>query len=370
MQFYKEEDSGRIRLLFNDFVVKPDKCNFKCKYCLSNEASILQDTVQEQKEEMEEALVYQDCSVLKSRLDKVMERFSSIFDSCILRISGGELFLIRNIEEFLKKRKEYETIQIITNGSLLTKERLESLKNIGKCQLHISLDGVTYEQNNYRVQNEKQHNHLIQNLERAVSYGFDIEVGSVLTNANTGTYREFLEYLKQFQGKVKAYPFPIRGEVRNSFYPTDTDKENYMSIIEDYEDFKDVLPPKGFIEETIQIFNGKRMLRCRIPSVMVQLFDNGDITPCPNSWTSIVGNVLENGNKEIMDKMEMEKMYKLFLQKRPRLECCLNCLTSLDVVNLFFEQKISLDEITSIPLYSGIKTKKLLSELADFFNVR
>lgn len=365
MNFNKEAETGRIQLLFNDFVVRPDKCNFRCQYCLSNEAENLEEAYKEESHEEKEPLIYATDSKLGQRLDVVMERFEQTFQANILRISGGELFLIRDIESFLEKRKEYETIQIITNGSLLTESRLEALKRIGKCQLHISLDGITYSQNQYRVRTEKEHQKLIYNLEKAVEYGFEVEVGSVLTNANTGSYTEFLDYLKAFQGKVKAYPFPIRGQVRSSFYPNEKDKERYAGILDVYEAYQEVLPPKGFIEETLHIFDGKRKLRCYIPSIMVQSFDNGDITPCPNCWTVTVGNILKDSKETIIKNMEQEKMYRLFLQKRPRVDCCVNCLTSLDIVNLYLEQKITHEEITSLPLYSGEKTKQQLLELGN-----
>lgn len=365
MNFFKETDTGRVKLLFNDFVVRPDKCNFRCRYCLSDEAPDLDGEFGNTDNNNSESLSYTEESKLGKRLNNVMERFNQVFTANILRISGGELFLIKNIEEFLEKRTEYETIQIITNGSLLNENRLERLKKIGRCQLHISLDGIYYSQNCYRVRNEKEHDNLIKNLEKAVEYGFNVEIGSVLTDANTGSYAEFLDYIQKFDGKVKAYPFPIRGEVRNRFYPKKEDIEKYKRILYEYEKYRNVLPPKSFIEETVHIFEEKRKLRCYIPLTMVQLFDNGDLTPCPNSWTVSTGNVLNEDKQTIITRMEQEKMYKLFLQKRPRLECCRSCLTSLDILNLFLNNKISYDEIISIPLYSGEKTKQQILELGN-----
>lgn len=365
MTFLQNKADGRIKLLFNDFVVRPDKCNFRCRYCLSEESPDWDMDEKSSDNRKNEKLLYSNESALGKRIDSVINAFDLIFEANILRISGGELFLIKNIEDFLEKQISYETIQVITNGYFLNRDKLEKIKKMGKCQLHISLDGHKYEQNRYRVRNTKEHDILIENLKCAVDLGFDIEIGSVLTNANMSTYDEFLEYLKSFGGKVKAYPFPIRGEIRKIFFPEQKDIEKFITIIDHYNYFKEALPPKAFMEEVVNLLVGNRTLRCRIPSAMIQLFDDGKLTPCPNSWTTEIGNVLKDNKDKIHNRMNTEKMYKLFLQNRPRLECCRSCLTSLDIMNLYFDDKISYEEITKIPLYSGNNTKLLLKSIKN-----
>ncbi len=360
MRLLKDKKSGKIKLIFNDFVVRPDKCNFSCQYCLSSEAPKWETKANAIEDNYNEKFLYSEHSVMGLRLNSVIEKFNSIFDATILRISGGEILLVKNIEEFLSKWNNFETIQIITNGYFLTKDRLEKLKVLPNCQLHISLDGNTYKQNRYRVKNEIMHNVLLNNLNLAVSIGIDVEIGSILSDANTGDYIEFIEYLKIFEGKVKAYPLPVRGELRKRFYPDDKDIDKFSNIVERYKYFKEVIPAKAYFEEIMKLLGGKRTLRCNIPRTMIQVFDNGRLTPCPNSWTTELGNLLKDDKETVLKNIKAEKMYDLFLQKKPRIECCHSCFTSLDILNLYLVDKITFEEITDLPLYSGRKTQERL----------
>lgn len=355
----------RKRLIINDFVIRPDKCNFRCRYCLAGGMEEGHSMEQEHSPEYlndDEPLVYSQHSRLGERLDLVMKKFMLAFEAPILRISGGELFLIKGIEDFLEKQKDYEQIQIITNGFLLDQNRLTRLKKLPNCVLHISLDGVLFRQNENRVRNERNHQQLLANLENAVEMGFAIEIGSVLTKSNTGNYIVFLDYLKQLGGNVCAYPFPIRGANRKEFYPDQNDIALFAEILDVFPDYKDILPAKEFLEEVVTTLNEKRTLRCFIPNVMIQLFDDGNLAPCPNIWTNSIGNVLDDQKESILTNLYSDKMYRLFLQKRPRLDCCQACMTSLDVLNLYYEGKMKYEEITALPLYSGERTKQLLRE--------
>lgn len=363
MHFLKNESNEKIQLVFNDFVVRPDKCNFSCSYCLSSEAPEWEIT-----KGVTEKFLYNEESGLGKRLDKVINNFNSIFDAAILRISGGEILLIQGIEDFLNKQDSYETVQIITNGFLLTEDRLKKLKNLPNCQLHISLDGSTYEQNRYRVKNKQMQEVLLNNLQTAVDLGFFIEIGSVLTDANTGNYAEFMDYLRRFEGKVKVYPFPVRGDLRKQFYPNEKDIDKFNDIVCKYDFYREVIPCKAYFEELSNLLTGNRTLRCNIPRTMIQLFDDGKLTPCPNSWTTELGNVLENDKDTVLNNIKNEKMYTLFLQKRPRIDCCRSCFTSLDMLNLYLDNKMTYDEIADIPLYSGKRTKKLLKLFSDMLS--
>ena len=338
-------------IIINDFVVKPEKCNFSCDYCLSNEAP---SWMQKREKEL---LLYTVNNTFGKNLCDIINKIDSLVDATILRISGGDLFAIKNIEEFLIERTNYEAIQVITNGYYLQENILESLKKISQCHIHMSLDGHDLNLNGYRVKSKKVQQRLLDNLNMAVELGFHVEIGSVLTNANVAEFRTFLEYLLRYENKVTVYPFPVRGNSMSTFLPSKIDVEKFKQIFEDYNQYKNILAHEAYIKYCIFIMEGnRRKLRCHIPEIAIQSFENGNITACPNSWSSLIGNVNDEDIEIVNKKMQEDKMKKLFLQPKPRVPFCKQCYTSLDILNLYFEGYISDDEMGHIPLYSGPRT--------------
>lgn len=360
MLSYLKNEEGKNRLIFNDFVIKKNYCNLRCKYCLSNEAP---DWTNADKVEL---LEYSEKGDLKERLNKVHRKYEQNFDATILRISGGELFLIKNIEEFIVAcSKSYDDVQIITNGCNVTKEKLQVLRQVDNCCIHFSLDGHTAELNRYRTDNMDKINAILNNIDLAVNLGFYVEIGSVLTDTNTQKYIETVEYFrKKYTDKVKLYPFPIRGEIAKKMGASDSAVNAFGYLLEKYEQFKDVLAPKAYIQDVYEnLSTKKRTQRCLIPLVSMQLFDDGNLSACPNSWGENSANLLEDDN--VLDKVDNAKMYKLFLQDKPRLKCCFDCYTSMDIVNIYINGRMTDEELLSIPLYRGKRTFELLSEVRN-----
>jgi len=358
--------NNKKKIVFNDFVVKPEICNFSCDYCLSNEAPKWIDM-----NNKSDALCYGKTTELGKKLDSVIERIDNAIDASILRISGGELFALKNITDFLLERTNYETIQVITNGYFLTENILSELKKIPNCNIHISLDGHDLRLNGLRVKKESVQQRLLNNLNCAVEMGFHVEIGSVLSTANTAYFDEFLDYLMKYENKVTVYPFPVRGSITSKFFPSKDAVESFSLILENYDKYKGVLAHKSFIEQCVFLLEGKKKkLRCHIPALSIQSFDNGNITSCPNSWSSMIGNVNEISKEEMWERMQNDRMAKLFLQPSPKIPFCKQCYTSLDILNLYIEGFISDDEMVAIPLYSSDETMKRIKEYKIFINNR
>lgn len=358
--------NGRIELLFNDFVINKNVCNLRCKYCLSNEAP---DWINSSMKILE----YKECDEWSNMLNKVVRSYNEIFDARILRISGGELFLIKNIEEFINIcGQQYEAVQIITNGCFITEERLLRLKNIKNCCIHFSLDGHTESLNSYRTTNPYTLKEILNNIDTAAKMGFYVEIGTVLNNMNTSNYLEFVKYIHEnCSGHIKMYPFPVRGKIAETLFPKEKDVECFKTVIDQYKTFSNVLAPKAYLLEVYEILTKrKRTQQCFMPFVSIQLFDDGSLSPCPNSWSVNMANVLND--RDVKFKILNEKIYRLFLQKRPRIKSCRDCYTSMDIVNLYLLGKIKDEELLKIPIFRGersysflVNLKKIIEEGRD-----
>lgn len=362
---FNRNSDDKIEIVFNDFVVEPDICNFSCKYCLGKEKPIW--LTEENCDSQKNQLIYSQDSELYKQLSEVMEKYKSIFDACILRISGGEIFLIKDIVNFFERySSDFERIQIITNGYCLSEEVIEKLRNIPKCHLHISLDGHTFQLNSNRVKSEYQQKVLMRNVENVIKAGINLEIGSVISNANTKEYSTFLDYLLQYENSVQVFPFPLRGEIRKKFQPDKDSIECFGNILKNYSKYETILYPYAYLEEMYKILTtNKRVLQCHIPKTMLQFFDNGNISPCPNGWTDSIGNLLMDDSEEIKKNIGKDKIYSLFFQNRPRLSFCQQCYTSLDILNLYLGDLINESDLKRIPLYNGEKTLKRLKNVKN-----
>tara|TARA_B100001113_G_scaffold77431_1_gene60626 strand:- start:1585 stop:2610 length:1026 start_codon:yes stop_codon:yes gene_type:complete len=108
-----------------------DRCNYRCSYCMPSEIFnknynyISQDKILSYEE-----IIRMACILKKIGLKKI-------------RLTGGEPLLRRNIDKLinqLKTKAKIEHVGMTTNGSLLTEEKLQSLKEAGLDSLTLSLD--------------------------------------------------------------------------------------------------------------------------------------------------------------------------------------------------------------------------------------
>jgi MoaA/NifB/PqqE/SkfB family radical SAM enzyme len=99
------------------------RCNLSCTYC--NEYDAISPPVPTQ--------------VMLRRLDRLAELGTSI-----ISISGGEPLLHPGLDLIVRRIRERGMIAtLITNGSLLTQDRIQRLNRAGLDQLQISIDSVT-----------------------------------------------------------------------------------------------------------------------------------------------------------------------------------------------------------------------------------
>lgn len=367
---------SKCKLLFNDYVCFFDKCNFRCDYCLNklkpNETEIWKQTDQSVEEKhlfMRGRQLSYD-SETKKMMDKTVDRFSEIIDTPILRISGGEILAIKDIEKFIEKYHEkYAVVQIVTNGFFLVPALIERFRKLNNIHIHLSLDGHTLEMNKKRVKSQEIQDRLLDNLEACVDSGLNIEIGSVLTNQNTKEFSTYLDYLMKYKNKITVLPSPVRGNDFVQYFPSKEDVLGFHRVLDNYDKYSSILPPKVYIRELIEFLERKkRGTACHIPRVAIQSVENGSITPCPNGWTLQLGNVNAENYEEITYKIGSESIYDILLQKRPRLNYCKECFTAYDIVNLYFNDQITIEELSQYPLYADSRVYNRLIEIKESMN--
>jgi cyclic pyranopterin phosphate synthase len=104
-----------------------DRCNFRCRYCVP--AAPFTVIPHEQIARYEEIL-----KITRLACDMGITK---------VRITGGEPFVRKNILSFLEKLcaiEELKDISITTNGSLLTRDKIQAVMDMGIRRLNFSLD--------------------------------------------------------------------------------------------------------------------------------------------------------------------------------------------------------------------------------------
>ena len=114
----------------------------------------------------------------------------------------------------------------------------------------------------------------------------------------------------------------------------------------------------------IQMLQQKgRTQSCNVTKYAIQYFDDGDVTPCPNSWMAKIANVLDSDQKFEFKNMANLKIYRILNQRRNLMDFCKNCYSALDLINLYIDGSITEEQLQSIPLLSGEMTQKKMKSI-------
>lgn len=105
--------------------------------------------------------------------------------------SGGESLLRKDLEDIISyySNLHFESIIVITNGLVLTPNRLDRLINSGLSGITFSLDGISEEiAFNSRGFTKEQHYKILENLNEVLAYkrsnGFELGINTVVSRAN------------------------------------------------------------------------------------------------------------------------------------------------------------------------------------------
>lgn len=350
-------------LLGNDLVINEDSCNLSCTYCLTGQSNLKEGHRLKLIFEPPKRDTYAEGTELARRVDTVTDRLRSRFSMPLLKVTGGEIFVVRGIMDFLaREAPKYEVLVIQTNGVLVTEEHLARLRAFGNVVLQVSLDSHLHHGNSYRVE-ENLHAKVVRAISTILDSGMPCEVYGVLNDRSVLEMQEFAGWLTRFENPPMFFPFPVRGPDAERF-AVRSDQVRYIEeFVERYEEFNAVLPPRAYFDRLLSFYRrGRRTFRCHLPRLVVSTFSDGVVTPCPNIWFSDMGKVLEEDWRDTLDKVGHTGMYQALLADRPRLQACHGCFTPWDTLSMYFDDEITLDELCAAPTYSPEPIRRMLAE--------
>jgi len=126
-----------------------------------------------------------------------------------LKITGGEPTLRRDLFEVIKGCSDLdkiEEVQLVTNGSTLTKEYVEKLKNAGLDSITISLDAASKEKFRDITERDK-FERVISGIYAAREISLPITINSVIMQRNKGEIEGLIEIARKTGSRLKLLDY-------------------------------------------------------------------------------------------------------------------------------------------------------------------
>lgn len=161
-----------------------DRCNLRCLHCYLGEAG--------------------ETELPPWKLERTVEDFERM-GGLRFMVTGGEPLLHRRFDEIndLLHDRSFRSI-LITNGTVLEKERLDGL-NFHEIQF--SIDGL--EEGHDLLRGRGTFRKAWENMVKSLEAGFDVSVATVIHRANLGELPRMADYLQSLGVKAWSLEFPV-----------------------------------------------------------------------------------------------------------------------------------------------------------------
>ena len=295
-----------------------NKCNLKCKFC-SVKAGSYDDEI--------------PLSRIKEIIDEAIK-----YGLQDLHMTGGEPTLRKDLEEIVEYAVSKKlNVRLITNGTLLTKERLDNLYNHGLRSIMISLDGnMEYHDKVRGIKGSFKK--ALETVKYAKEKGLYTRVNSVAWNDNR---EDILNLLKMFNDmKIDVYSIflgsPLGYAITqkdNTINPKDWRKfcDEVKKLVKKNNFYTKVVMEKGYLysdEDPNQVLGlggrGRGCYKITNYTDFLLIRSNGDVYPCVffSNESEPIGNIYKNTLKEINDNFKKNELYKKYGEYP---EKCLSC---------------------------------------------
>lgn len=249
-------------------------CNFKCEFCIHG--------IEREKHGYISNKIVMDMELYRKIIDDIKATGKKIK---MLRFAAiGEPLLHQNIAEMIRLAKQAdvaESVDIVTNGSLLTRELSDALISAGLSRLRISVEGLNDEDYAKRCQCKIDYAKFVDNIAYFYKHKGDTQI-----------YIKIIDYMVQEEEDRKRF-FDTFSPICDSIAV-----EHLTPTIEEI-DYDAV--SNGMDLNKSQ--NGECLLNARVcPQgfYMMQINPDGNVVPCCSmKYPAILGNVYEETVQQI-----------------------------------------------------------------------
>jgi len=320
-----------------------DKCNMKCSHCYDSLKS-------------NGDLSYTECVDVMNEISTFRTILSSLHNTDLaINFTGGEPLTRNDIFDLIEysNSKNFET-KILTNGMLITEEKIRQLEELNVKFIQISIDDIGEHHDLFRKY-KGAFEITTNNISRLVENGFKVNISCTISKFNLPRIKDLISMAIKL--KVNGIKFgrliPIgnatdiknllltQDELKNIFSYLYAEKERLSGIINIILDD----PLFNIFCNSVSEINGDedKLGGCSIGLDGICITTNGDVLPCRRLPLKI-GNVKEDAlrdiwfNSEILNNLRTTKHLKGKCRDCKTVKRCFGCpAISYAVLNDYLE---------------------------------
>lgn len=287
------EKFHEIPRIFGLQIEVSSRCNERCIHCY------LPNKEKEQGKNI-------DLDLILRVLDEAKE-----MGTLSLTLSGGELFMHKNIDVILRHaRKNDFSISILSNLVLLNNDNIELLKEINPSLIQVSLYSMIPEEHDAITLINGSFKKTKANIERLVESRLPIQISCPVMKINYKSYKDVLMYSKKI-GVIAHTDFIMMAQ--SNFDKINLKQrlnikeiENLLEDVIRYDDFytKTTIRHKSKIKDIEQY---KKLPVCGVAVDGMCLAANGDYYPCSGWHGMVLGNAYKQNIKDVWDNSKKLK---------------------------------------------------------------
>ncbi|NCB69280.1 MAG: radical SAM protein [Bacteroidia bacterium] len=220
-------------------------------------------------------------------------------------LSGGELFLHKQIDVILRYARSNDfIISILSNLVLLTEKHIELLKEINPSIVQVSLYSMIAEEHDAITLVKGSFEKTKRNIERLVAANIPVQISCPVMKLNRKSYKDVLVYANKLRIKAQTDFIMMAQADHNT-----NNLAQRISINETAELLNDMLEyDRDYIGSTLNqepksrdIEKFKKMPVCGVGVDNICVTANGDYYPCAGWQGMVVGNANQQSLKDIWE---------------------------------------------------------------------
>lgn len=193
------------------------RCNLKCRHCFNRSGEIVS----------EDELSDFELANIASQLGNLA------LDSVCL--CGGEPLLrfaiLPDLIKLLKRKNRNTVVSMVTNGTLLTQNKIDALKNAGLDRIQFSIDGISDESYDYVRKTNGLLDRAISMLEACVASGLEVMVASLPHQANYSEFNQIIDFcVSRRVSELRVQPLMPIGRAGENYSDLSLSQEEYATI--------------------------------------------------------------------------------------------------------------------------------------------
>jgi len=242
-------------------------------------------------------------------------------------LSGGELFLHKQIDVILRYARSNDfIISILSNLVLLTEKHIELLKEINPSIVQVSLYSMIAEEHDAITLVKGSFEKTKRNIERLVAANIPVQISCPVMKLNRKSYKDVLVYANKLRIKAQTDFIMMAQADHNT-----NNLAQRISINETAELLNDMLEyDRDYIGSTLNqepksrdFEKFKKMPVCGVGVDNICLTANGDYYPCAGWQGMVVGNANQQSLKDIWENSpELKQLRTISNGSFPQ---CLEC---------------------------------------------